>query len=356
MSRWTGDQQPDQKPAGPLDATSLSAFPADHGPSDASPSLVPDPGPGISLSGWIDKILASIGQQPNPIVPRQTVVGRALIFVTAIMCFLACLSLGTAWAVNKAARNWTIDASREVTVQIKPADGVDQNNQVSEALRIINATPGIVSARAYSDEEMAAILQPWLGSGLNLNELPVPRLIAIVLDPVVPADLAALARKLEQGVQGAALDDHRVWQSQVRSVARWIQLIAFLVLVLMLGATNAIIVFATRGAMAGNRDIVEVLHLVGARQHFIAGQFERHFLMLGFKGGMIGGTAAALVFLLARVVSVRVLAPAGEGALVQALSVGWEGYAGIAGIVAVLSILSALTSRLTVYRYLKAIY
>ena len=108
--------------------------------------------------------------------------------------------------------------------------------------------------------------------------------------------------------------------------------------------------------MAGNRDIVDVLHLVGARQRFIASEFQRHFLMLGLKGGLIGGGAAALTFVAARAIIASIVTPlSGEtaGALVQSLSIGWAGYAGIAGIVAALALLAAFTSRLSVFRHLR---
>ena len=334
------------------------------GPPLAEPAPVPDapgerPGRRNRAGRWLDMVLSSLGQRQNPIVPQQTVVGRSLIVVTAIMSFLACLALGTAWGVHKAARNWTIDAAREVTVQIKPVEGVEFNAELNKALTIINATRGIVSARAYSNDDVKRILEPWLGQGIDIAELPVPKLIAITLDPVAPADLAALSTKLTSEVTGASVDDHRVWQAQVRAVARWIEFGAFVVLGLMLATTTAIMVFATRGAMSTNRDIVEVLHLVGARKNFIAGQFERHFLLLAAKGGLIGGACAAAVFLASRVFIARILAtaPGSEGGkLIDAMSLGLAGYAAIAGIVAIVAVLAAITSRLTVYRYLKTMY
>jgi cell division transport system permease protein len=290
-------------------------------------------------------------------VPRATVISRSLVFVTAIMCFLACIALGTAWSVHRASKAWTLDAGRELTVQIKPVEGLEADKQLAEALRVIEGTSGIVDSHVYSEEENAAFLEPWLGAGIDLSELPVPRLIALQLDPVVPANAAVLARELSQRVPGAYLDDHRVWQAQIRSVAGWIELFGFTVLGLMFGATVAIVVFATHGAMAGNRDIVDVLHLVGARQRFIASEFQRHFLLLGLKGGLIGGGAAALTFLAARALIARIATPAnGEsaGALLQSVSIGWSGYAGIAGIVALLALLAAFTSRLAVFRHLRS--
>lgn len=311
-----------------------------------------------SLAAVIDGFFFGLGQQPNPIVPRGTVVRSSLIIVTAIMCFLASLALGSAWAVNRAAQSWSIDAGREVTVQVKPVDALDPEKQMSETLKIITGTRGVTKINVLSVKENARILEPWLGTGLDLAELPVPRLIALELDPVVPADLAALSNTLSRTVPGATLDDHRAWQAQIRSVSGWLQVAGFLVLFLMLGATVSIIVFATRGAMTGNREIVDVLHLVGARDTFIAGEFQRHFLIIGLQGGLIGGVAAAMLFVAARIIAQRISAPAtGEnlGAMMQSLSIGWAGYAGIAGIVAGLAVLGALASRITVMRYLRKI-
>lgn len=325
-------------------------------PRPHPPEAVPQPPEDRSFARLIDRYFTAFSQPPSPIVPPATVVGRSLILVTAILCFLASLALGTAWAVHRAAQSWVIDASREVTVQIKPVEGLDIERQLGETLKIIAGTPGVIEARPLSAEENASILEPWLGAGLDLAELPVPRLIALRLDPVVPADLAALATALARAIPGVTLDDHRAWQAQIRSVSGWLETTGFLVLFLMLGATVAIIVFATRSAMAGNRDIVDVLHLVGAHHSFIAREFQRHFLILGLKGGLIGGAAAAWLFIAARAIAARVSAPVtGEafGALVQSLSIGWTGYAGIAGIVAGLALLSALSSRVTVLRYLR---
>ncbi len=295
-------------------------------------------------------------QKNTPIVPGSTVIGRALVLVTAIMCFLASLSLGTAWAVHRAAINWTGDAAKEITLQIKPVDGRDIDEAVIKAMRILAATPGILKSTEISSEETSKLLEPWLGPDLDVSDLPVPRLITLEIDRISPPDLSALAAKLKAQVPGSVLDNHSVWRDQVRAVSSWIQMASFLVLALILAATIAIIVFATRGAMSSNRDVVEVLHLVGARERFIAREFEYHFLLLGLKGGLLGGFAAALGFIVARLAFDRIV-PQTIGSeystLVSAMSIGWAGYAGIAGIVAFLAVLTALTSRYTVYRYLK---
>ena len=211
---------------------------------------------------YLDRVL----QKNTPIVPASNVIGRALVLVTAIMCFLACLALGTAWAVHRAAITWTGDAAKELTLQIKPVDGRDMDEDIAAALGILNATPGILKSTAISSEATGKLLEPWLGPDLSVSDLPIPRLISLEIDRISPPDLPALIAKLKAKVPGAVLDNHGIWRSQVRTVAGWIQAASFTILALMLTATMAIIVFATRGAMSGNRDVVEVLHLVGARE------------------------------------------------------------------------------------------
>ncbi len=310
-----------------------------------------------SRPGWFKRYLDRITHKQAPIIQRSNVIGRALILVTAIMCFLASLALGTAWAVHRASIAWTSQASGELTLQIKPVEGLDTNDEVTKAMRLLGGVQGILRAEPVSMEDTRKLLEPWLGTDLNLDDLPVPLLITVEIDPRNPPNLQALAADLRSAIPGAQLDDHSVWQGQIRSAANWIKWTSFLVLFLMLFATVAIIVFATRGAMSSNRDVVDVLHLVGARDRFIAREFESHFLLLGLKGGLAGGLAAAGAFVLARY-ALEEIAPNnldGEiSTLLHAVSIGWTGFAGIAGIVAFLAITTSLTSRFTVYRYLES--
>jgi cell division transport system permease protein len=118
------------------------------------------------------------------------------------------------------------------------------------------------------------------------------------------------------------------------------------------------VMFATRGAMATNRPIVEVLHFVGARDGFIAREFQRHFLILGLKGGAIGGAAALVVFALAHLVGAWFRGTAGEdqiGALFGTFSLGLNGYGAILGQIVLIALVTALTSRLTVRHTLKSL-
>ena len=123
------------------------------------------------------------------------------------------------------------------------------------------------------------------------------------------------------------------------------------VLGLVLAVTMLSVTFATRGAMAINRPIVEVMHYVGATDSFVAGQFQHHFLLLGFKGGAIGGGAAILLF--GCVEAARVWfagTPGGDeaAALFGSLSIGVDGYVAIVTQIVVMAVVTAVVSRYTV--------
>lgn len=291
-----------------------------------------------------------------PIVPAANIAIRALFFVVAIMTFLACVTVGGVAIVAGAASEWQSEIAHEITVQIRPIEGVDMDAAAAEVVSVVQDMAGVTTARALGDSEIRDLLEPWLGAGADLDQLPVPRLVVVRVDREAPPDFAEMRRRLEAAVPGASLDDHELWQGRLRVMANTMVVSGVAILFLVLVATVLSIVFATRGAMASNRDVVEVLHLVGAKEGFIARQFERHFLRLGFKGGIAGGLTALAAFGLVRWVTDQFGAtPAGDqfDALFGAVSIGWPVIVGILLTIVLVAALTALTSRLAVYHFLK---
>jgi cell division transport system permease protein len=290
-----------------------------------------------------------------PIVPPGSIAGRALVAVVAIMGFLACLAVGAVTLVTDAAREWQNDVAREVTIQLRPRDGADIERELARAADIARATPGVTGIRVLSRADNERLLRPWLGDDLALDGLPVPRLVLVELGRGRAFDGSALRARLAAELPTATLDDHRPWQDRLAAMTRAVVLVGSGVLVLVLIATALSVVFATRGAMASNRDIVEVLHLVGAEDRFIAETFQRRFLRLGLEGGAIGGLAAVICFHLATALVRLLSGSAGEAQLdllFGRLAFGWSGYVGILGTVIAVAAVTALTSRLAVSRYL----
>jgi cell division transport system permease protein len=279
------------------------------------------------------------------IVPKATIAGHALVAVIAIMTFLASITIGAVMLLRAAAGDWQAELAREVTVQVRPVAGRDIEADIDKAAVIAAATRGIAGVRPYSKEESSQLLQPWLG-GLALDELPVPRLIAVAIAPGETPDLERLRAALAEFV------DH------MRLMSRAMVAGATGVLALVMIATVLSVTFATRGVMATNRQVIEVLHFIGARNSFIAGHFQRHFLLLGLKGGGLGGGLALLLFGLVDLANGWLLASA-TGAQLAALfgtfSIGLAGYAAVLAQIVLTALVTAATSRHTVNRTLESV-
>lgn len=232
----------------------------------------------------------------SPIVPRGSIAGRALVAVVAIMTFLACMTTGVVLLVRASAVEWQSDVASEITIQVRPVSGRDVDRDVAAVVDTAKKQPGIIEVRAYTKAESGKLLEPWLGTGLSLDDLPIPRVIVARVAPGSAPDLAELANRLKQAVPSTSVDDHRAWIERMRTMSGATVFAGLGVLALVVIATVISVSFAARGAMAANRPIVEVLHFVGAGDRYIANRFLRHFLRLGLEGGLIGGGAAMLAF------------------------------------------------------------
>jgi cell division transport system permease protein len=289
----------------------------------------------------------------TPIVPRATIAGRALVAIIAIMGFLAAMTIGAVLLVESAASDWQSDLAREVTIQVRPVAGRDIEDDIGKAAAIARAVRGVAGVRPYSKDYSTQLLQPWL-DGMALDELPIPRIVAVEIAAGESPDLAGLRKSLLEQVPSASLDDHRGFTDHMRAMTRTVVATGAAVLALVLAAMVLSVAFATRSAIATNRQVIEVLHYVGARNSFIARHFQRYFLLLGLAGGAIGSGLAMLIFALAAFASRSLATP--EGAQLTALfgtfSVGPIGYAAVIAQVGLVALVTAATSRYTVQRML----
>ena len=305
-----------------------------------------------------DVVARSARPRTTPIVPERSVAGRTLMFLIAIMTFLSAVTLGGVVLVQKSAIAWSSDVGREVTIQIKPIAGEVMDSNLRLAVSLAEATPGVASARALSLEDSQNLLKPWLGEGLDLSTLEIPRIVAVQLSDPSDADIPRLENDLKS-IKGASLDTHAAWRQQLNTMSGAVVVSGLLVLGLIVVATILAIIFATRGTMATNREIVDVLHFIGASNSFIAGEFQGRFLLIGFRGGLVGGLAAILFFVLVSIAAGN--AGGGTdmasqmGALFGRFAIGYDGAAGIAAVVPVIAAMTAITSRMTVRRFLSQI-
>jgi cell division transport system permease protein len=297
-------------------------------------------------------------QFESPIVPKSTIAGRALVAVIAIMTFLGTLTTGAVMLVRAAANDWQADVAREVTIQVRPVSGRDIEADVARSAGIARAFPGVAEVRPYSKDESVRLLEPWLGSGLQIENLPVPRMVVVRIAPDTVPDFGDLRRRLVEQVPAASLDDHRSFVERMRAMARAAVFAGLAVLALVLAATMLSVMFATRGAIASNHALVEVLHLIGAKNNFIAGHFQKRFLGLGFQGGLIGGGAAIAVFAVLELANRRLLGSAAGDqltALFGTFSIGIVGYLAVLAEIGLIAVVTAVASRHTVNRTLESL-
>ena len=294
----------------------------------------------------------ALARNMSPIVPRASISGRALVAVVAIMTFLASITTGTVLLVSASAAEWQSEVASEITMQVRPQAGRDLERDVTAAAEAMRTQPGIVQVKPFTKDELARLLEPWLGSGLSIDQLPVPRVVVARVQPGTTLDLAALRSRVTQVAPSATVDDHRAWIERMRSMTGATVFAGIGILVLVIAATIISVSFATRGAMAANRPIVEVLHFVGAGDRYIANHFLRHFLRLGLEGGLIGGGAAMLGFGFSELIAAWFSGtPVGDqfAALLGTFSLPPSGYLALAVQAVAIAAITAWASRRTLF-------
>jgi cell division transport system permease protein len=222
---------------------------------------------------------------------QQDASGRFLPWIIALMVYLAAMGgIGLIWLGDTLSR-WDASLASALTLQV-PAD--TSQPRIDMAIGALKQTQGVVSAHLLQPHETAKLLQPWLGNSVAIANLPLPHLIDVEIDPRAAIDYTTLRQQLDSIVPNAQLDNNRTWLGGVRAFALRIEGVITAGVIVVTALIVTIIVFAARIGLAIHRSVIELLHLLGAQDGYIARQFQVHALSLGLRGGVIGGIAAAL--------------------------------------------------------------
>jgi cell division transport system permease protein len=283
---------------------------------------------------------------------NQDASSRFLVWIIGFMVILGSLSLASVMLVSDAGRGWRVDLAGKLTVQIMPeGEGEDASKALEARVRMaeqfLAGETGIIHMETLSDERIAKLLEPWLGPLSREDGLPIPKLIDVQLAPGSDIDIPALARRLAKLIPGSAIDDHGVWLSRLLALTRAIETAALSILGLILLAATGTVIFTTRAGLAIHGDEIELLHLVGAEDHYIARQFQVHALRLSLKGGIAGMLIAAIVL--------AALSFIGEGAaigLLPSITLSISQWAFLVTIPLATSLIATSTAHLTVMRAL----
>ena len=283
----------------------------------------------------------------SPLLPEAGAAGVPLTIVVAILAFLASLAMAANIVVDRAVDSWTTGLTSAVTVQVKGGDADAIEAASGRAATVLRGTPGVLTVDVLSREDAEALLEPWFGTGLP-EDVPVPGLVTAEVTEDLRADLSGLRAALAQAVPDAVLDDHGAFNDRLLAAAGRVRTLTGLVFGLVMLAAAAVIIFAARAGLAANRTILEVMHLVGASDGFVANQVQRRYFALGLRGGLAGAALAAIT------VSVLVLASSGEGAFLPRVEIGARSMAWLIVVPAALCLVAAVSARLTVLRTLRS--
>ncbi|WP_170562712.1 cell division protein FtsX [Ruegeria atlantica] len=237
------------------------------------------------IKGTIRSMLVR-DKRADRVVPPSGYTAQLTLFVSGAMAFLAVFALALSLASGRLADRWASELAGAATLRINaPAEQLAA--QTEAALTVLAQTPGVASARALTAEEQVALLSPWFGPDLPIDTLPVPQLIEII-EGEPGLDAAGLRLRLGAEVPGAVLDDHSRWREPLVEAANSLRRLGWVSILLIGGATAAMITLAANASLAANAQIIEVLRLIGARDRFIASAFVRRFTYRAFFGALVG--------------------------------------------------------------------
>ena len=290
---------------------------------------------------------------------ERDTLGRFLPWLIAFMVYLSILALAGMLALDDIAGRWDKGMSGTLTVQIAPSAGSDGTSgtakkankgdarRLQAILALLKTTPGVARAETLGDDKVMALLEPWLGKGALGADLPLPKLIDVELEKNAALDMAALKLRLKVIAPRGVIDDHGVWLGHLVNLIQSVRALAFAVLVFIAFATTDTVIFATRTGLAIHHEAVEVLHLIGAQDSYIARQFASRALMLGLRGGVIGLLLAAPTLW-----GIGTFARSLQSGFLPEFSLGMVHWVVLACLPIVVALIAMISARLTVMKTL----
>lgn len=230
--------------------------------------------------------LLRVDKQSDRVVPRTGQPARLSVATSAAMAFLAVFALALSLSAGRLADRWSDALAQTSTIRLS-APAAELEAQTWAVLTVLEQTPGVESAHAMTDDEQQALLAPWFGPELPLDDLPIPRLIEVI-ETQAGYDSDGLRQRLAAEAPGAVLDDHTRWRRPLVQAAERLRLLGWVSMALILGATAAMITLAAQSALAANAQVIRVMRLVGARDGYITRAFVRRFTLRALTGAAVG--------------------------------------------------------------------
>lgn len=239
---------------------------------------------------------------------------RFLPWIIGFMVYLAMIAATVALVLDHVTSRWQRDLRGQLTVELPAVAGEDEaerKERVDAALDEISDTNGIIGTRLLDQADVQRLLSPWLGEQAGQLGVTLPDLVAVSLQPNTRPNLSELAERLQVASPGAVIDDHADFNERAMNFLKTIEVLAVSLLALVLVATAGVVAFVARAGLSIHRRIVEIVHLVGAHDSYVARQFQAQAFRYGFVGALIGTLLAAMTLVTAGIFAARGAAPIG---------------------------------------------
>jgi len=280
----------------------------------------------------------------------QTRFGGPIPWVIAILIALVVIAAAGGLALRNLADNARADLSEAVTVQIIEANSVTRNERTEAAAAALTSQPLVTSVRIVPEEELEALLEPWLGASAGSGDIPIPALIDVELQRSAGVEeIAQLQTALDRAVPGTKIDAQSTWLRPVYDALAALQWLALALIALVAFATAAAVWLAARSAFANHRETVEIIHLLGGTDEQITRVFQRSVMRDAAFGSLVGlALGVAAVWLLGQQFAAL------DSGMVGGAQLAWNDWLVVAAIPVAGVVLAMLTGRLTISLALRA--
>ncbi len=275
--------------------------------------------------------------------------------MVAIAVFLFAVTLSGVLSINAMLRNWNESILGSLTVQIMPSTNINPEKAIAEtlahqnkALDVLRNMNEIEKAEPLTDKQLEKLIQPWLGDGIDIKDLPVPRIIDVKIQKGADIDFMDLAYKLAQATPMASVDNHKLWLNKLIQFADGIKILALSVLALVIMITSGAIFYTTQTSLGLHKYTIEILHLMGAKDTYVAQQYAKCSAILALKGGLIG-----LAIAIPTIFGIASLAHQIEGGIISEAKLSGLDWMVIVGLPAFASLIAMLTAYYTVKQTLQ---
>lgn len=215
--------------------------------------------------------------------------------LTSIYMYLFIVVLAIVMTINSMASNWEKDIMGSITIQILPIEDENKHvdikktqTQTDNVLNFMENVSGVAQVRLLDKETVEKLLTPWLGNKVDISLLPIPQLLDIKLKNDAEINYDEITRGLHKVTPNASIDNHRLWLNKLLKFAASLRNIALAILLMVAVICAFSIYYSARTSLGINIESIEILHIIGANDDYIARHYARNYAKIGFFAGIIG--------------------------------------------------------------------